>query len=71
MGFSVLGIGCGEGGGRVAASMVQFGVNILAINTNQGDLDGLKNIPSHKKPRIVTGKQKNPLLLLNVFSQEP
>lgn len=49
MGFSTLGIGLGEGGGRIAASMVNFGANIACINTNEGDLNGLSNIPQHKK----------------------
>lgn len=49
MSFNILAIGVGEGGGRIAQSMVSIGVNVLCINTNKGDLDGLISIQEHKK----------------------
>lgn len=49
MSLSVLNVGIGEGGGRIASSMADLGGNVLAINTNQKDLAGLKNIPEYKK----------------------
>lgn len=75
MSFSILGLGCGEGGGRIASSMIDFGVNIGCLNTNFGDLAGLKNIPEYKKllveisgggsgkdPNFVKQSMKDPIL---------
>ena len=64
--FSILGIGCGEGGGRLAAAMIPYGVNIGAINTNQGDLMGLSTIPESKKLLLEIsggGSGKDPLFV--------
>lgn len=64
--FNILGIGCGEGGGRLAASMVNYGVNIGAINTNKGDLVGLSNIPESKKLLLEIsggGSGKDPMFV--------
>ena len=47
--FQIMGIGVGEGGGRLAMSMVSTGTNIGAINTNKGDLAGLPEISESKK----------------------
>lgn len=49
MSFNIMGIGVGEGGGRIAMAMVESGANISCINTNRGDLAGLTKIPEAKK----------------------
>lgn len=49
MAFSILCIGLGEGGGKVAASMVEVGGNVGAINTNAEDLQSLSSIQESKK----------------------
>ncbi len=49
MSFNCLAIGCGEGGGRIAMSMVDIDANVGVINTNAGDLKGLTKIPEYKK----------------------
>lgn len=73
MSLTLLGIGIGEGGGRLASSFADHGVNIGLINTNQGDLNGIRNIPESKKlllnisdggsgkdPNFVKESLKNP-----------
>jgi cell division GTPase FtsZ len=49
MSMTIMGIGVGEGGGRLAMSMSALGTNIGAINTNKGDLAGLPEIAESKK----------------------
>ncbi len=73
--MNILGIGIGEGGGKIAMSATEFGINIGAINTNQQDLDALKTIIASKKllltissggsgkdPNFVKESLKNPEL---------
>ena len=47
-GLNILCIGCGEGGGKIAASAAKIGINTIAINTNVQDLSKL-NFPESKK----------------------
>jgi cell division GTPase FtsZ len=47
--LNIMGIGIGEGGGRIAQSMIDCGVSICAINSNAGDLAGLGSVPENKK----------------------
>lgn len=65
--FNIMAIGVGEGGGRIASSMVDVGVNVCILNTNRGDLDGLKNIPESKKLLVEIagggGSGKDPLFV--------
>lgn len=49
MAMNFVGIGVGEGGGRLAASFADLGVNIGLINTNDLDLRGVTNIAESKK----------------------
>ncbi len=64
--FNIAGIGVGEGGGRIAMAMSDAGVNIGAINTNDGDLKGLSRIPESKKLLIEIsggGSGKDPVFV--------
>ncbi len=66
MSFNIAGIGVGEGGGRIAMSMVDMGINISCLNTNEGDLKGLSKIPESKKLLIDIssgGSGKDPLFV--------
>lgn len=66
-------VGAGEGGGRLAASMVDHGANVSCVNTNIFDLDGLINIPSSKKLLINIssgGSGKDPVFVKNAIKND-
>lgn len=64
--ISILSIGVGEGGGRLAMATVSNGSNVGAINTASSDLAGLSLIPESKKLLINIsegGSGKDPSLV--------
>lgn len=66
MTYSLLLIGTGEGGGRIAQAFLPLGYTVCAINTAQGDLDGLTELDSAQKLLLKIsqgGTGKNPLLV--------
>lgn len=71
MSFNILSVGVGEGGGRIAMSMVDHNVNVCCINTNEGDLRGLNKIPEYKKLLIDIsggGSGKDPIFVKRAVS---